>query len=127
MRFNKWKSWLFTALLTIWVFYVTFRSYCVSRRTLFIDLLNNRYTFERQKGTCRRCVDVNQYKEIITPLKLSQKKLDVVLLIMSSHSKDALKRRKVIRNTWANSSIYSPVKILRVFVLGKTHQKYFCM
>ena len=122
MRFNKRKRWLFAALLTIWVFYIAFRLYWTSRRTLFTDLLNNRYTYERQKCLCRRCVDVNQYKEIIAPPKLSQKKLDVVLLIMSSHRKDALKRRKVIRNTWANSSIYSPVKMQRVFVLGKTHQ-----
>ena len=63
---------------------------------------------------CTYCVEYRIYKPIVSP----EQTYDIVLLITSSHRKDAVERRQVIRSTWANNSHYLPYKVQHVFVLG---------
>ena len=104
------KIWLaLTVILLIWIF-------CADLKLHWTKGIGRHSSGNK---LCRRCIDAKQYKSVITPLRSSMKKWDVVLLIISSHRKDALERREVIRKTWANTSIYLPVKIERLFILGE--------
>ena len=65
-------------------------------------------------SNCKHCIDYRQYKTLVSP----EITYDIVLLITSSHRKDAAERRQVIRSTWANNSYYLPLQVQHVFVLG---------
>ena len=94
------RRWLALAVpLIIWIFYVELKLHWTE--------ITGRHS--GGNNLCRRCIDVKQYKSVITPLRLSMEKWNVVLLIISSHRKVALERREVIRKTWAKTSIYLPV------------------
>ena len=71
-------------------------------------------TFYTKLENCTYCVEYGIYKPIVSP----EQTYDIVLLITSSHRKDAVERRQVIRSTWANNSHYLPYKVQHVFVLG---------
>ena len=66
-------------------------------------------------SNCKHCIDYRQYKTLVSP----EITYDIVLLITSSHRKDAAERRQVIRSTWANNSYYLPLQVQHVFVLGE--------
>ena len=70
----------------------------------------------RIQSECKYCIDYGQYETIISPEKV----YDIVLLITSSHRKDAAERREILRSTWANNSFYLPaLRVAHVFILGK--------
>ena len=64
---------------------------------------------------CRYCINHRIFKPVISP----EQKYDIVLLIKSSHRKDAAERRQAIRSTWANDSHYLPKRVQHYFMLGK--------
>ena len=66
-------------------------------------------------SNCKYCIDYRQYKTLVSP----EITYDIVLLITSSHRKDAAERRQAIRSTWANNSYYLPLQVQHVFVLGE--------
>ena len=66
-------------------------------------------------SSCRYCIDYRRYKTLVSP----DRTYDIVLLITSSHRKDAAERRQILRSTWANNSYYLPLQVQHVFVLGE--------
>ena len=90
------------------------RRFSFSKSTvLYVE--NSAADYESSSTDCKYCINHRIYRPVISP----EQKYDIVLLITSSHRKDAAERRQVIRSTWANDSHYLPKRVQHYFMLGK--------
>ena len=77
--------------------------------------LDQKQTVRIKPEKCKYCRDYRIYKPIVS----MKQTYDIVMMITSSHRKDAAERRKAIRSTWADDNYYSLFKVQHFFVLGK--------
>ena len=90
------------------------RRFSFSKSTvLYVE--NSAADYESLSTECKYCINHRIYRPVISP----EQKYDIVLLITSSHRKDAAERRHAIRSTWANDSHYLPKRVQHYFMLGK--------
>ena len=119
MRLLK-RKWVGYILLTV---FVIFAALITKWRQNFVACFmrtKNSWTSEnRQTDLCRKCINTKLYQAIIYPKGITKTEFDTVLLLISSYRKEAAARREAIRSTWGNTDIYLPIKMQRIFVLGK--------
>ena len=84
----------------------------------YVKHRTNARTKNALTNLCKQCINMNLFRVIISPKRITQTEFHTILLLMSSYRRDAFARRQAIRNTWGNTTIYVPIKMQRVFVLG---------
>ena len=78
---------------------------------------------------CDYCIDHTASNVILSPKFGTSlgKEYFMILLIMSSYRQNASIRRQIIRETWANHSLYLPFKVKHFFVLGMFEYLFICI
>ena len=101
---------------------LTFEGFRENRNKNFVGkATNDNDILEKYNGgksECKYCIDYRKYNTLLSPDSV----YDIVLLITSSHRKDAAQRRQILRSTWANNSFYLPsLRVDHVFILGELY------
>ena len=91
------------------------RVYSISQEFRNNCTLVQEETVRIKPKNCTYCREYRIYKPIVS----MEQTYDVVLMITSSHRKDAAERRRAIRSTWADDNYYSQFKVQHFFVLGR--------
>ena len=117
MRINSCVVITGCGCLLIWI--ISILSHVLQNINRKLVTLSISGTGSSSQGVIAYSVNYKEFHAILSPTNELNLELDLVVMVPTHYSVDAADRRRVIRNTWANKTYTSPLKVQHVFVLGK--------